>query len=183
MIHKIPPGACNKNCIGETYRELEKRVGEHKRGLRSHRETNTNAVYDMQTKKHICSTTRESKYYDLGWINNWDKRYERKRYIWNIIISFNHNQNIPIMPKHNQFGIIRQCQKKEALSVHIAHILHKCFKKKFLASIIPFVPMPENAAVFHLLRLISIWLDYIWIVDRWRDQETPISKHMSSQFE
>ena len=56
VVYKIPCGVCNKCYIGETFRGANKRVQEHKRDLRDHRETNA-IVQHAEREGHLPNWT------------------------------------------------------------------------------------------------------------------------------
>ena len=108
VVYRIPCGACNKSYIGETYRGTAKRIEEHKRDLRSHRETN--AIVQHADKEGHLPNWSGVKILCAG-LDKQLRQAAEAAFIGNIS---NFNGNV---------GKVKLSQYTSRM------ILHKCFKK------------------------------------------------------
>ena len=108
VVYRIPCGACNKCYIGETYRGAAKRVDEHKRDLRYHRETN--AIVQHADKEGHLPNWAGVEILCTG-LDKQLRQAAEAAYIGNII---NFNGNV---------GKVKLSRYTSRM------ILHKCFRK------------------------------------------------------
>ena len=57
IVYRVPCGGCTRSYLGETYRGLQKRVGEHKRDIRNHISTSSFVIH-VEEYQHLPNWER-----------------------------------------------------------------------------------------------------------------------------